>query len=104
MYKFVALEIYKEMRQPLLEVMESNGIKGTLLLAHEGINAQLSVPAPQFEAFKSFLDSITFLKDVRLTIAVEQDLKSFLKLTVKVRKKIVADGLNDNSFDVTDNE
>merc|ERR1712070_276913 len=47
------------------------------------------------------LDSILFLENVRLNIAVEQDNKSFLKLKVKVRSKIVADGLDDNSFDVT---
>ena len=77
-------------------------VLGRIYVAHEGINAQLSVPALQFDAFKTFLDSITFLQGVRLNIAVEQDLKSFLKLTIKVREKIVADGLNDNSFDVTD--
>ncbi len=51
--------------------------------------------------FKAHLDSISFLKDVRLNIAIEQDNKSFLKLKVKVRNKIVADGLNDKTFDVT---
>ena len=53
------------------------------------------------EAFKSHLDSITFLENVRLNIAIEQDNFSFLKLKVKVRHKIVADGLNDASSDVT---
>jgi len=77
-------------------------VLGRIYVAHEGINGQLSVPAPRFEEFKSFLDSIDFLQDIRLNIAVEQDNQSFLKLTVKVRDKIVADGLNDSSFDVTD--
>ncbi|MBE16149.1 MAG: rhodanese-related sulfurtransferase [Dokdonia sp.] len=77
-------------------------VLGRIYVAHEGINAQLSVPAKKFDTFKTFLDSITFLKDVRLNIAIEQDNKSFLKLKVKVRHKIVADGLNDNTFDVTD--
>ena len=77
-------------------------VLGRIYVAHEGINSQLSVPAPRFEAFKAFLDEIDFLKGVRLNIAVEQDNESFLKLTIKVREKIVADGLNDASFDVTD--
>ena len=77
-------------------------VLGRIYVAHEGVNAQLSVPAANFQAFKSHLDSISFLKDVRLNIAIEQDNKSFLKLKVKVRKKIVADGLNDDTFDVTD--
>jgi UPF0176 protein len=49
---------------------------------------------------KNFLDGIFFLENVRLNIAIEHDLKSFLKLKVKVRNKIVADGLNDETFDV----
>lgn len=77
-------------------------VLGRIYVAHEGINAQLSVPAVNFNAFKAHLDSITFLENVRLNIAIEQDNKSFLKLKVKVREKIVADGLNDDSFDVTD--
>ncbi len=46
--------------------------------------------APRFDAFKKHLDTIAFLKDVRLNIAIEQDNKSFLKLKIKVRDKIVA--------------
>ena len=76
-------------------------VLGRIYVAKEGINAQLSVPAAQFEAFKATLDEITFLEGVRLNIAIEQDNKSFLKLTIKVRNKIVADGLEDHSFDVT---
>ena len=76
-------------------------VLGRIYVAKEGINAQLSVPAAQFEAFKATLGEITFLEGVRLNIAIEQDNKSFLKLTIKVRNKIVADGLEDYSFDVT---
>lgn len=76
-------------------------VLGRIYVAHEGINGQLSLPADNFNAFKDHLDAIPFLKDIRLNIAVEQDNKSFLKLKVKVRHKIVADGLNDDTFDVT---
>jgi UPF0176 protein len=76
-------------------------VLGRIYVANEGINAQLSVPAKQFETFKASLDAITFLEGVRLNIAIEQDNKSFLKLTVKVRNKIVSDGLKDEKFDVT---
>ena len=76
-------------------------VLGRIYVANEGINAQLSVPAVNFDAYKAHLDSISFLKGVRLNIAIEQDNKSFLKLKVKVRKKILADGLNDATFDVT---
>ncbi|HUH46561.1 MAG TPA: rhodanese-related sulfurtransferase [Arenibacter sp.] len=77
-------------------------VLGRIYVAREGINAQLSVPAEHFQAFKSHLDSIVFLENVRLNIAIEHDNKSFLKLKVKVRDKILADGLNDDTFDVTD--
>ncbi|MEO9512961.1 MAG: rhodanese-related sulfurtransferase [Flavobacteriaceae bacterium] len=76
-------------------------VLGRIYVANEGINAQLSVPAENFGDFKNHLDSISFLENVRLNVAVEQDNKSFLKLKVKVRHKIVADGLNDDTFDVT---
>ncbi|HLW32254.1 MAG TPA: rhodanese-related sulfurtransferase [Aequorivita sp.] len=77
-------------------------VLGRIYVAHEGINAQLSVPAKRFKEFKEFLNLIYFLEEVRLNIAIEHDLKSFLKLKVKVRDKIVADGLNDDTFDVRD--
>lgn len=76
-------------------------VLGRIYVSFEGINAQLSVPAENMEALKAQLDAISFLKGIRLNVAVEQDNKSFLKLKVKVRKKIVADGLNDDTFDVT---
>lgn len=76
-------------------------ILGRIYVAHEGINGQLSLPADRFGEFKSHLDSISFLENIRLNIAIEQDNKSFLKLKIKVRDKIVSDGLNDDTFDVT---
>ena len=76
-------------------------VLGRIYVAKEGVNAQLSVPAKKFDEFKSHLDSISFLDGVRLNIAIEQDNLSFLKLKVKVRHKIVADGLSDDTFDVT---
>jgi len=76
-------------------------VLGRIYVANEGINAQLSVPADHFQGFKDHIDSISFLEDVRLNIAIEQDNFSFLKLKVKVRDKILADGLNDDTFDVT---
>ena len=77
-------------------------VLGRIYVAREGINAQLSVPAEDFGIFKEHLDNISFLENVRLNVAIEQDNKSFLKLKIKVRHKIVADGLEDGSFDVTD--
>lgn len=77
------------------------GVLGRTYVANEGINAQISVPTHAFEAFQEHLYSISFLNGIRLNVAVD-DGKSFFKLMVKVREKIVADGLNDSSFDVRD--
>ena len=65
------------------------------------MNAQLSVPKDNFEKFKTSVNEITPFKNIRLNVAVEHYSKSFLKLTIKIREKIVADGLDDSSFDVT---
>jgi len=88
-------------RNHLFIAWDEMSVLGRIYVANEGINAQLSVPANNFGPFKEFLDQIYFLNNVRLNIAIEHDLKSFLKLKVKVRNKIVADGLNDDTFDVT---
>ena len=100
-YQYVRIGNPQLLRDHLFLSWEPIEVLGRIYVAHEGVNAQLSLPAPYFEEFKEHLDSISFLKDVRLNIAIEQDLKSFLKLTIKVRNKIVADGLEDNEFDVT---
>ena len=74
---------------------------GRIYVAYEGINAQLSIPSQNLDDLRSQLNTISFLENVRLNVAIEQDDNSFLKLKIKVRDKIVADGLNDDTFDVT---
>ena len=74
---------------------------GRIYVANEGINAQLSVPTENIESYKAELSNITFLDGVRLNYAVDDDGKSFFKLAIKVKNKIVADGLNDDLFDVS---
>ena len=100
-YKYTQIGNPQLFRDYLFINWQSLEVLGRIYLAHEGINAQLSVPAKNFSLFKTQIDSVTFLENVRLNIAVEQDNKSFLKLTIKVRDKIVADGLEDKNFDVT---
>ena len=99
-YQYARIGNSELFRNHLFIAWEAMDVLGRIYVAHEGINAQLSVPASNFETFKTFLDEIYFLENVRLNIAREQDNKSFLKLKVKVRHKIVADGLNDDTFDV----
>ena len=100
-YQYANIGNPQVLRDHLFLTWNEMDVLGRIYVATEGINAQLSVPAPNFDKFKKHLDTISFLEDVRLNIAREQDNMSFLKLKVKVRKKIVADGLDDNTFDVT---
>ena len=100
-YAYAKIENPKQFRDELFIAWNALDALGRIYVAHEGINAQMSVPADQFDAFRHTLEVYDFLQGIRLNVAVEQDDHSFLKLTIKVRPKIVADGLNDESFDVT---
>ena len=101
-YQYHKIKNPQVFRDQLFVEWNKLDVLGRIYVSFEGINAQLSVSAKLFSVFKEGLDSIPFLEGVRLNIAIEQDNKSFLKLKIKVRDKIVADGLNDSSFDVTD--
>jgi UPF0176 protein len=100
-YAYAKIEDPKKFRDDLFIAWNALDALGRIYVAHEGINAQMSVPADNFEAFRDTLEVYDFMKGIRLNVAVEQDNHSFLKLTIKVRHKIVADGLNDDTFDVT---
>jgi UPF0176 protein len=100
-YAYAQISNPTQFRNELFLAWNSLEVLGRIYVASEGINAQLSLPADNFYAFKDSIEVYDFMKGIRLNIAVEQDDHSFLKLTVKVRDKIVADGLVDETFDVT---
>jgi UPF0176 protein len=100
-YKYVIIENPDQLRDELYKMWSALNVFGRIYVAREGINAQMSVPEANFEEFKKQLYSDPRFNNVPLKIAVEDDGKSFYKLAVKVREKIVADGLNDGAFDVT---
>jgi UPF0176 protein len=100
-YKYHHILNPNEFRDELYKGLESLDVLGRIYVATEGINAQISVPEEQFKRFKNYLYGISFLNGVRLNLAVQDNGKSFFKLKILVRKKIVADGLDDATFDVT---
>lgn len=100
-YAYAKIEDPKKFRDELFIAWNALDALGRIYVAHEGINAQMSIPADHFNAFRDTLEAYDFMKGIRLNVAVEQDNHSFLKLTIKVRNKIVADGLSDDTFDVT---
>lgn len=100
-YKYHQIAEPEKFRDELYLHLDIIGVLGRIYIAKEGINAQISVPEQNKDAFRNYLNTISFLYEVRLNTAVQDDGKSFFKLKILVRKKIVADGLDDSSFDVT---
>lgn len=99
-YKYHPIADPKLFRDELYVQFEKLGVLGRIYVASEGINAQMSVPEANFEAFREYLYSFDFLNGLRLNMAAEDDGKSFWVLNVKVRPKIVADGIEDPKFSV----
>ena len=99
-YKYFNVVNPQEFRDFLYKNLEPLNIFGRIYIATEGINAQASIPNSKFELFKNFLNTIKELNDVRLNIAVDDDGKSFWVLKIKVREQIVADAINDFSFNM----
>jgi UPF0176 protein len=100
-YKYVILSQLDEYRDLLFDSWDKIGVLGRVYIAHEGINAQISVPEHNMELFRKSVDSFIELKDVPFKIAVQESDYSFYKLTIKVRNQIVADGLSIYQYDVT---
>ncbi len=113
-YHYFFIENPVAFRDQLYLGLNELHVFGRIYIAHEGINAQVSVPEENFEGFKKFLYSFEPLNNLRLNIAVDNDAclpsrggngktgqgKSFWVLKIKVRDKIVADGISDTSFDM----
>ena len=100
-YAYTYLQDPVAFRDSFYKGLTNLSVFGRIYVAHEGVNAQISVPSENLDNLKEYLATIPFLKNVRLNMAIEDDGKSFFTLAIKVRNKIVADGLNDEKFDVT---
>jgi len=100
-YKYASIKNPAKLRDDFFIFLNSIDVLGRVYIANEGINAQLSLPKKNLNIFSNYLMKIYFLEDLHINVALQHNLKSFLKLKIKVKNKIVADGLNDESFDVT---
>lgn len=100
-YQYANISNVPQFRNDLYRLLDEVKVYGRIYVASEGVNGQISVPEQYFETFREKLNSIPFLNNIRLNVAIEDDGKSFYKLKIKIRNKIVADGLNDDTFDVT---
>ena len=106
-YQYHPIENPQGFRDELWKGLISMHVFGRIYVAKEGINAQISVPQNNFEAFLEYLYSYPWMSGLRLNIAVDDDArlndpvgqgKSFWVLKIKVREKIVADGIDDPTF------
>ncbi len=99
MYRYQTIEDPQSLRDELFLFWQSLGVLGRIYLAKEGINAQFSIAESKFSEFREHLEG--FFPGIPIKKAVEDDDQSFLKLIIKVRGKILADGQEDDSYDVT---
>jgi UPF0176 protein len=97
-YHYFPIPDSQAFRDELYKALNALAVFGRIYIAHEGINAQISVPQSRFDALREYLYSIGPLNGIRLNIAVDDDGKSFWVLKIKVREKIVADGIADPAF------
>ena len=97
-YRYFEIDDLQQFRDELYTNLNALKVFGRIYIATEGINAQISVPENNVEALKNYLYSIEPLNGTRLNIAVDDDGKSFWVLKIKVRQKIVADGITDPAF------
>jgi len=96
-YRYFPLADPSAFRNELYTRLAEMKVFGRIYLAHEGINAQISLPVSQLEIFRIYLESIELLQGMRLNTAFA-DGKSFWVLKIKVRDKVVADGISDPAF------
>ena len=101
-YRYVRISDPKAMRDMLFKTLSEFGCLGRIYVASEGINAQMNVPKINWDRFDAYIQSTPEFAGIPYKIAVEEgSTVSFYKLTIKVKEKIVADGLDDSTFDVT---
>mgnify|MGYP003595191974 CR=1 FL=1 len=94
-YRYVTLANPRLLRDELYREWSELGVLGRIYLATEGINAQLAVPLENVEKFKALIEARAEFKGLRFNPGVEDNGNSFIKLTIKVKKYIVNDGLGD---------
>ncbi len=98
-YRYINIKDQNLMRDELFLQWSNLNCFGRIYIAHEGINAQMNVPENNWDEFVKQLYSTEYLKNVPIKLAVDGNGKSFYKLVIKVKQKIVADGIKDKNFD-----
>jgi len=101
-YKYFSINDPQQFRDDLYVKFDALKVFGRVYIAKEGINGQISVPEYNMEAFRATLYGANpALNGIRLNVAVDDNGKSFWVLRMRVRNKVVADGIADPTFDPT---
>ena len=98
-YKYIDISVPNELRDELYEVWNKMGVFGRVYIADEGINAQVSIPQPNWEIFKKSVLSNDLFRGIIIKKAIQEG-SSFYKLKIKVRKELVAYDVPKESFDM----
>ena len=93
LYRFVTLEDYREMREPLLDLCRAHGVKGTLLLAQEGINGTIAGTRSGIDAVLGYLKSDPRLAQLEHKESLDDEMP-FYRMKVKLKKEIVTMGVD----------
>ena len=94
MYKFVGLPDFEQLREPLLEFCKAQDIRGTLLLAHEGVNGTVSGTREAIDNLLAYLRKDSRLADIEHKESFEAE-QPFYRMKVKLKKEIVTMGVED---------
>jgi len=98
-YKYTSLDNLNKIRDTLYADWTKLNILGRVYIAHEGINAQISVPDNNINKFKASINSNHCFKNMKYKTAFQDGL-SFIKLTIKVKNEIVAYKIPKNQYNM----
>jgi len=93
-YRFVDLPDRDSLRQPMIDACTSSQLRGTILLAHEGINFFLAGDEQGIEAFLSFLDEDVRFLDIPLKRS-HTTYQTFNRMNVRLKQEIISIGMDE---------
>lgn len=93
-YRFVDLPDRDELRTPMINACKATSLRGTILLAHEGINFFLAGTQQGVDDFLVFLDSDVRFLDIPLKVS-HTDYQPFNRMNVRLKKEIISIGMDE---------
>lgn len=93
LYKFIKLENFKDLREPLAQVCQKHNIKGTLLLAQEGINGTIAGVRADIDSVLNYLKKDPRLADLEHKES-QAESNPFYRMKVRLKKEIVTLGVS----------